>query len=476
MASYMFDLAVIGGGPAGLVAAKLAKGLGKKVLLIERDRIGGECTNTGCVPSKTLIKTAQLAYDMQHAYLRGLASCEPVSDSRPIMHYVRSVVEEVYQTHTPEKIRELGIEFMQGQASFVNESVLAINGQEITARNIIIATGSRPTVPPIPGLQEVPFLTNENFFDLEELPASLIVLGAGPVGIELASACNRLGVAVTLIEAQNRILPQEDAELVEILTNELIKDGMAVLTERKVVRVEKNGDGVRVISVDPRGNEQANNAEKILIAVGRTPSLADLHLENAGVVYTSRGICVDTYMRTATKNIYACGDCTGPYLFSHIAEYQASVATRNALIPLFKKKIDYSFVPWIIFSSPELAHTGLTEEQAREQFGDAIQVYAKEYKDIDRAHMDGVCIGKAKFICDKKGYILGAHILGKRAGELIHEVQVGRFYHKKLADFYPVLHAYPAYSDLIWQPAKRAYIDRLQNNFFIRLARYFVKK
>ncbi len=469
--AYMYDLIVIGGGPVGLVSSKLAAGLGKKVALIEKERLGGDCTLTGCVPTKTLIALANYihyAHDLAPFNCTFSTSC---LDTRKILEHVHTIVDEIYAGHTPELLEKEGISVIFGEASFHDKHTLLVQGKQLTAKSFIIGTGSMPFIPPIEGLESVPYLTNKNFFSLSELPKSILILGGGPIGVELGSCLQRLGTRVTLIEANNRILPREDEELVQHLSTALQHDGILLKTNHTAVKASHTQSEVSLECLDSAQNRVTFSAEKLLIAVGRRPAIDGLNLEKAGVSYTRKGITVNDTLQTTASHIYAAGDVVGPYLFSHMAEYQASIATRNALIPFFKKKVDYRQAVWVTFSDPELASSGLTEKAAREQYGDNIHVYRSSYMQSDRPRTDGRTRGMGKYICDKKGYLIGAHIYGARAGELIAELQVAKYNNIKFSSLYNVIHPYPTYSSVTWQAAKTAYIDSLQNRWYLQLLR-----
>ena len=389
MRAFDYDIIVIGGGGAGLTSAKLARGLGKKVALIEKDKLGGECTWTGCVPSKALIKSAQVAYTANNLSKFGLTPQETIGfDTTNIMDHVRSVVLQVYQTHTPETLTKLGIDVLFGQPAFIDNNHIGLGKKTISASSFVLATGSVPFIPPIEGLETVDYLTNQNFFQLDHLPKSMIILGGGAIGCEMASALNRLGVSITVIEMQDRILAKEDDELVEMLSNTFTTEGVTLLTNMRASKVTKTDTGVQVTGVKSDGTEQIVEAESLLVAVGRRPNVEGLHLEYARVDVGKKSVQVNDYLRTTAPNIYACGDLVGPYLFSHMAFHQATIATRNALIPFFKKKMDYRNVSWVTFTAPELATAGLTELAAREQYGDKISVYRYRYDQLDRAYTD----------------------------------------------------------------------------------------
>ncbi len=464
---YDYDIVILGGGSAGLVSSKLAQGLGKKVAIIEKERLGGECTWTGCVPSKTIIKSAYVAHIFKQLDQFGFAlSGQATLDTSGVLDHVRNVIYEIYETHTPKKLRELGIDVIKGSPSFIDRHHLKADGKTISFNKAIIATGSKPFIPPIEGVNDVPYLTNENIFLLEKLPSSLIILGGGAIGCEMASALNRLGVKVTIVEMQDHLLVKEDAELVEQLTAIFKDEGITIRTSltARTVRYE---NGSIVVTCENINGQEDLYAEAWLIAVGRRANVEGLNLDKIGIIYDNRRIHIDALLRTTVTNIYACGDVVGPYLFSHMAFHQAALATRNALLP-FSSKINYDHVVWVTFTDPELASAGLTEEQAREKYGNSIKVFRRAYEKIDRAHTQRDTRGMCKIICDKQGHIIGAQVLGAHAGDIVHELQVMKYFGKKLHTLYHVIHAYPTYSEIIWHIAKEAYIERLRNHVLIR--------
>jgi pyruvate/2-oxoglutarate dehydrogenase complex dihydrolipoamide dehydrogenase (E3) component len=332
----------------------------------------------------------------------------------------------------------------------------------------MLCTGSSAALPTLDGLSSVPYFTNENLFEIEELPASLLVLGAGPVGIEMAQAFHRLGCPATVVGKYDAILPHEDRELSVMLEERLAAEGIRFVKSARALAVRTGGAGV-ILSIDREGRREDLTAAALLVAVGRRPNTGGLDLEKAGVQYNERGIVVDDHLRTTSRNIYACGDVVGPYRFSHMTEYQAVTATRNAFLP-FRKKVDYRTVIWGTFTDPELAHAGMTEEEARKVHGDRITVYRHPYGNTDRGRTDHAEFGLAKYICDRRGRVLGAQILGERACDIIHEAQILRHLGLPLSALAPVVHVYPTYSDVVRQPAKRSYIDRLMNNPLLQLA------
>ena len=470
MTRYDYDFIVIGAGAGGFVSSKLATGLGKKVALIEKDRLGGECTNRGCVPSKALIKAAAAAHQARHLRDYGLeTSGELKLSTKNVMQYIRGTVNKVYDSHPASAFEKLGIAVLFGAPKFLDSHRISLGGKVLSAKKFMIATGSSAFIPPIEGLASVPYLSNENLFDLETLPASMIILGAGPIGMEMASALNHLGVRITVVEMSERIMIREDEELVKLLAEKLAADGITFLTGTKAVRAAGKDGGISLTIEDRQQQRREVEAGSILVAVGRKPNVEGMDLEKAGVAYTPKGITTDHYLRTTASNIVACGDVVGPYQFSHMTEYQAVTATRNAFLP-FRTKVNYDTVAWCTFTDPEFAHAGLTEEEARLRHGDAISVYRYEFRNTDRARTDNAEFGRAKFICDRRGRLLGAHILGERAGDIIHEAQLLRHLGLPFTKIAPMIHIYPTFTDVVRQPAKLLYVDRLRNNPFIKIA------
>ncbi len=471
---YEYDIIVIGSGSAGLTAAKTAKGFGKNVAMIEkREYLGGDCTWFGCIPSKSLIRMAQecdAASDLARCKIKKVPEAV---NARSIMREVQKVIRTVYQTHTPDVIRAEGIDVLFGDAQFIDAHTIRLDNKTITAKNFVIATGSHPFIPPIEGLESISYLTNETIFSLEQLPESLIILGGGPIGIEMSSALNRLGVAVTVVEMQDSILSHEDSDCVALLSNVLTKEGVKIKTGLRATKVEKKDTNISVICKDKNDNEVIITAQQLLVAVGRRPSMDGLGFDEIGVQTTKKGIVVDAYMRTSVKNISAAGDVVGPYNFSHMAWYQAVTAVRNICLPFYKQKISYEHAIWATFSDPELATIGLTESAARHKLSNNVCVYTRGYDTIDRAQVDRIATGMIKVICDKKGYIVGATMLGPRAGDVIHELQVAKVHGIPFYKLYQVIHAYPTYAEIIWHLSKEAYLDRIQNNFFVRLLKKY---
>ncbi len=483
MSELDYDLVVLGAGSGGISSVNLAKKLGKKVALVEKRKIGGDCTWYGCVPSKALIKAAKVAHEVGRLADYGLSLAEGVGSGSPaaidasgVLDHVRAVRAEIYEGERPEVFEAAGIDVFIGEPCFVDNHTIAIADKTLAAKHFVIATGSHPFVPPIPGLADIDYLTNETLFERKTLPDCLFVLGGGPIGVEMAAAMSRLGVKVTVLQRGPRILPRDDEELVAILTERLRSEGLEILTGCEATGFTKDGEQVHVTLKDSAGTEHSRDADCVLVAVGRRPNTPGLDLEKAGVDYSDHGIVADEHMRTTAKNIYAVGDVIGSYQFSHIAEYHANIAVPNALLPLpVKRSFDHTNVVWATFTDPELAHAGLTEAEAMEECGDSVLVYRHPYAKVDRARTDLSTEGLSKFVCDSHGKILGIHILGERAADLLHEAQLARFLGVPFDRIHEMVHIYPTYGDAVKRPAVAAYVDRIKSSPLVRIASAFSK-
>ena len=461
------DLVIIGGGAAGLVVASVASQLGLKVALVEKaPKLGGDCLHHGCVPSKTLIHTARVAALMRRGQAFGLPAMSPRADMARVNARVQEVVEHIQRHDDPERFRSYGCEVLLGEgAAFVSPHEIQVGARRLRGRRFVVATGSAPAVPPIEGLEAAGFLTNVDLFSLKELPPRLLVLGGGPIGLEMAQAFARLGSKVSVVERLPHLLPQEDPEVADALQALLEREGIEVRTGSGVERVSKDGGVVRARLDD--GSEL--EAERILVAAGRRPNAAGLNLEAAGVRYGPRGIEVDARLRSSQKHIYACGDVCGPYPFTHMAEYQAGIVLSNAVFR-FPKKADYRVVPWVTYTDPELARVGLTEQQAREQGLEPL-VLRFPFKDVDRALCEGETGGFTKLVTHK-GRILGASILGPHAGELIHELVLAMKTGARISDISGTIHAYPTLAQVHRRAVNTWYGKKLFSPGTRRLVRW----
>ena len=442
------DLVVIGGGAAGLTAAGVGVSLGASTALIEAERLGGDCTWTGCIPSKTLLHAARVVHQSATASRVGLADTPVPVDFAALMRHVRGVREGVYDhADAPPVFEAMGVDVRAGRARFVDARTVEITDAagataRVSGRRIVVATGARPAVPRIPGLAETPFLTSETLFETTEQPRHLVVLGGGPIGVEMAQAFRRLGSDVTLVERGNRILKQDDAEPAEMLAEVLRAEGVRFRFGTDVVRAERDGAGVALALRDGSG-ETRLVADALLVAVGRQPDVESLGLDAAGVACTETGITVDTRGRTSVRHIYAAGDVTGQYALTHMSEHTAKVAVTNALLRI-PARIDAAHVPWATYTAPELAHVGATVA-ALDAAGTRYRTYRFPYGRLDRAITDGETVGLVAVHATRGGRILGASVLGARAGELIGEVAVAMRAGVSLRALSATVHPYPTY-------------------------------
>ena len=439
------DLAVIGAGAAGLIAARFASKLGARVLLIEKDRIGGDCTWTGCVPSKSLIRAAKTAHEIRTATRFGITAPACTVNMRDVRNYVQRRVQEIYEPTSPDALSREGIDVALGPASFEDAHTLRVADRHVSARAFLLCTGARPVVPDIPGLTSVAYRTYHDIFNLDQLPASLAIIGGGPLGVELAQAFQRLGAAVTIVAT--RLLPHDDPDAARVIGRVFEREGIRVVRGR-AISVRPDG-GAGVVSTDVGSDVPA---DALLVAVGRQPNIDGLGLDRAGIVHSPRGIVVDDRLRTNVPHIYAAGDVLGGEQFSHIAGWQAFEATRNALLPGSASGRPNPMA-WVTFTDPEVAQVGLTEAAARERHGDRVVVKQWDLPRIDRAKCDDDEDGFVKLVCDNEGMILGATIVAARAGELSGEISLAVAHGLTVGDVSTAVHAYPTYATALQQMA-----------------------
>jgi len=470
-----FDVAVIGAGTAGLVSAAGIVRFGKKVALVERDRLGGECLYTGCVPSKALIRSAQVAHLARRGAEFGIQAQDVTVDFPAVMRRVKDVIASVGRHDSPERFRSWGVEVIKGEGAFESEHRLVVGGEPIEADRVVVCTGSRSFVPEVPGLREAGYITHVEVFDLKELPESLVIIGGGPIGSEMGQAFARLGSKVTLIERKDHVLNREDAELANLLMDVFRREGVDVRANSKAtaVTVEDGKKGVTVTA--DSGEETVVWADEVLVATGRKPNTEALQLQQAGVAANDRGyIQVDSHLRTSQGNIWACGDVNGLYLFTHMADYQARVAVSNVLFPI-GLRADYTAVPWTTFTDPELAHVGLTEAGAKEQLGDGVRAYVHKLADVDRAEAEGETDGLIKLVTDRKGRLVGAHILSANAGELLAELTTAVRLKRKVTAVAKTVHVYPTLALGLKQAADLYYQSVLGEGLSAKVLRWLAR-
>ena len=448
MPDYDYDLGIIGGGAAGLTAAAGAARFGARVLLVEKeDRLGGDCLHHGCVPSKTLINSARVYHQIKKAPSFGLPRVDlPPVDFGEIRKRIETVIGQIQRHDSEERFcGQLGVAVEYGQPVFADRQSIELGGRTISARAWIIATGSSPSAPPLPGLAQAGYLTNREIFHLDRLPRSLIVLGGGPIAVEMAQAFNRLGSKVTVVQRGSQILSKEDRDLAGLVLARLRAEGVVVELGCSVKEVAAR-EGERSVRVETGGQEKSLVAEQILVALGRRPNTDGLGLEEIGVELERGAVVTDARTRTSVRNIFAAGDVNGRYQFTHAAGYEGGIALTNALLRL-PRKADYTFLPWCTYCDPELASIGLNEKAAQKA-GINCRVWIEEFKENDRARAEGEEEGLVKMILDEKDKPIGVQILGHRAGDLLSEwvaVLSGRV---KLSTLAGAVHPYPTLAEI----------------------------
>jgi pyruvate/2-oxoglutarate dehydrogenase complex dihydrolipoamide dehydrogenase (E3) component len=448
MPAYDFDIGILGGGSAGLTVAAGSAQLGAKTLLVEKENVlGGDCLHFGCVPSKTLIKTAHVYHLMKNAHRFGLPSVPvPPVDFRDVTRRIQSVIGVIQHHDSEERFCSLGVRVVFGHATFVDEHAIRLNGQTISAKNWVLATGSSPSIPPVPGLDKTPFITNREIFSLDRLPTSLIVLGAGPIAIEMAQAFCRLGSRVMVVQRGNQILSREDKDMADGVMNSLTSEGVLFHLNSSVMSARDLGTEREIVLKNGEGNTQSLKAENILVAMGRDANVGGLGLEHIGVACDKKGIKLDRRLRTNHKHIYAAGDVTGAYQFTHAAGYEGGIVISNAIFHL-PRKADYTFLPWCTYTHPELASIGMNEKAAKAA-GINYSVWTEEFKDNDRSLAEGSDTGKVKLILDEKERPLGIQILGPHGGELISEWVAALNGKVKLSTLAASVHPYPTLGEI----------------------------
>lgn len=437
------DLIVIGMGPAGMAVSAMGSAMGLDVLAIEKHRVGGECLNVGCIPSKALLKAGETNFLAKNLRKFGIEVNLEKMGMDP-MSVVREKIEGINNRKFMKTFEKVDLVIGKGTAHFLDSKIVEVDGNKYTARSIFIATGTEPFIPPIPGLADVPMLTNVNLFELEKMPASLTVIGGGAIGTEMAQAFSRLGTKVNLVHMDSHLIPLGDEEAGKYLENELVKEGIGIFNAEKILKVEQK-DGIIYTHTDQRVLE----SQEILVATGRKPVLEPLKLDNAKIKYNPKGIIVDEYGRTNISHIYAIGDCNGHNLFSHAAMHQGMLSLMHSISPVSLPKFKRSnyVVPWSVFTKPEVAQVGLTEQEAIAK-GIKFQVVKKDYSSYGRTVADGTPEGFIKILTNKRGKIYGATIVGEAASELIHEWTMAIQYKKSMFDIMMMMHSFPSISML----------------------------
>jgi pyruvate/2-oxoglutarate dehydrogenase complex dihydrolipoamide dehydrogenase (E3) component len=443
-----YNVVVIGGGTAGLVTAAATAALGGRVALVEKGRMGGDCLNTGCVPSKSLLSSARLVAQIRRAPEWGLDPQEPRFDFARVLESMRERRARIAPHDSQERFESLGVDVVRAHARFLSPREVQAGELRLRARNFVVATGSRPAIPPIDGLAEARPYTSETIFDeLRVKPDRLIILGGGPMGCELGQAFARLGVQVTIVEMAARILEKEDEEAADVVRRRLEAEGVRVMTGERAQGVSRQGGRLRVEVQAAGGGREALQAEALLVAAGRVPNAEDLGLDAAGVAHDGKGIRVDERLQTSQPHIYAAGDVTGGYQFTHVADEHARTIVRNILLPWPKKRVDQAVLPWCTYTSPEVARVGLNEAEARRR-GVAHDVWVHPLNGVDRAVVEREEEGFVKILTAKGGdRVLGVTMVGERAGDLVHELVLAMRNGVGLRGVSGTIHAYPTLAE-----------------------------
>jgi pyruvate/2-oxoglutarate dehydrogenase complex dihydrolipoamide dehydrogenase (E3) component len=464
------DICVIGAGSGGLTVAAGASQMGARVALIERGAMGGDCLNHGCVPSKALLAAARAAEAMRRAGRLGIERHDPRIDFAQVMAHVQGVIAAVAPQDSQERFEGLGVRVIRAEARFTGPDVVEAGGETVRAKRFVLATGSSPLAPPIPGLDTVPYLTNETLFANTARPAHLLVLGGGPIGAEMAQAHRRLGAAVTLVE-KFTLLPKDDPELADFVRARLVAEGVVLMEGAEVKRVDATPSGV-ALAVGRGGGEVTLAGSHLLVAAGRKATVAGLNLEAAGVAYGPQGIRTDARLRTSNRRIYAVGDAAGRFQFTHMAGYHAGIVLRNILFRL-PARVDDKAVPWVTYTEPELAQVGMTEAQAVARGGATVLRWP--FHENDRAQAERDTEGMAKAVVDRSGRILGAGIVGPHAGELIQPWCLAIAQGLKIGAMAQAILPYPTFGEIGKRVAGSWYAPKLFSERTRKLVRLLLR-
>ena len=468
-----YDIIAVGGGTAGLVTGAGASLLGARAALIERDALGGDCLWTGCVPSKALIASAHAAQLRRDSGRLGLFGKAVPADFGSVMQSMRQAREAVSHHDDPARFRDMGVDVVFGTAEFTAGDTVRVGDRTLKARRIVVATGSRPAVPPIPGLEEAGYLTHQSVLDLTEAPSSVALIGGGPIGVEFAQILQRLAVPVTVFEALPQILGQEDPDASVVVRDALLAEGVVIHSGVSILRVEISGADRTVVWKLTDGPEQRTTVGRIFVAAGRLANSDGLGLENIGVETNDGGVVVNQQLQSTRPGIWAAGDVSGGRQFTHLADYQARLVLRNALTP-FPAKADYRVVPWVTFCDPEVARVGHSEPEARAA-GLRPRVFRYDFEDLDRAIVDRRREGFVKIVTAPNGTILGATIVGRGAGELITPVVLAMQRRMKIAALSSFIYPYPTMSEAVKRAAelsRRAQLDSFGGRLLKRIIRW----
>lgn len=465
--SEHFDVVVIGGGTGGLVTASLSARLGRRTALIEREALGGDCLWTGCVPTKALIASAKLLHQMRNAHEFGLPPVDVQIAPRAVMESMREQRRRVAPHDDPDKFRKLGIDVIEGNAQLVGRNEVDVNGRRLIAKDVVLATGARTSLPPVEGLAEHGFLDHRSFLEQDTFPRKLLILGGGYIGIEFAQMFRRFGSEVVVAEMLDEIINKEDADVIARIRELLAAEGIVIRTGWAAKKVAAG----KVVTIEDRnGRREEIAVDEVFVASGRRANTENLGLEVAGVTLNRSFIVVDKYLQTSVPRIWACGDVHGGLQFTHVAAYEATKLVRNMLFP-GKSAVTYDDIPWCLYTDPEVGHIGMTEAEAKASLGDDdVRTYKVEMDDVDRAIIDRTTRGFVKFVCDTKGRILGAHVVSANASTLIEEIVLARKKGVKVSALAQLVSPYPSLADSI-QNAAAKYYENVGESWLGRLGK-----
>ncbi|MDH3228703.1 MAG: FAD-dependent oxidoreductase [Alphaproteobacteria bacterium] len=466
------DLCVIGAGSGGLTVAAGGAQMGARVVLVEKGKMGGDCLNYGCVPSKALLAAGHAAQAMREAGRFGISAVEPEIDFAAVHAHVRGVIDGIAPMDSQERFEGMGVNVIRAAGRFTGPREVAAGGQRIRARRFVVATGSTAAIPPVPGIGDVPVLTNETIFDLDTRPEHLIVIGGGPIGAEMAQAHRQLGSRVTVLEMFS-LLGRDDPEAADVVRRRMQADGIAIHEGIKIQELSGAAGSVTV-AIERDGATETVDGSHLLVAAGRKANVDGLGLDEAGIAYTAKGITVDARLRSSNRRVFAIGDVAGGYQFTHVASYHAGIVLRNALFHL-PARTNHDAVPWVTYTDPELAQVGLTDLQAKEKLGEGINVLRWPLAENDRARAERRPDGFAKIVTDRKGRVVGATIVGLHAGELILPWVFAVSGKQKIGRMAGVIAPYPTLSEVGKRAAGTWYIPKLFNERTRKIVRFLQK-
>ena len=467
MAKWDYDLLVIGLGPAGMAVAAMGSEMGLKVCAIEKDKIGGECMNVGCIPSKALLKTAELRHHTTNMQNMALEDC-PEPNVGEVFNRIQNKLTYINDTKTMAMFKKVDLVLKQGPARFVDSNTISVGDRKITAKKIFICTGTKPAVPPIPGIDTVDVLTNENLFSLDKIPESMVIIGGGAIGSEMAQAFARLGSKISMVHMDEHLLPMGDRELGDFIQKVFVSEGIKVFNGRKISSVAKE-NGMVVVTTD---KGESLKGEKLLVAAGRKIVLDELNLEAAQIAYTPKGITVNDHLQTSQPHIYAAGDCNGHFLLSHAAMHQGMLALINSMLPKpFRRNFKKYVVPWTVFTEPQVSAVGKTRKELERGKIHFEEVVA-HYEDYGAAIAEGIETGYVKAYISKFGKILGAQIIGQGSGDMINEWGMAIQKKMRITDIMFLQHSFPSMSFLTKRVSESWMMNRMKSNWIKKMIRW----